>query len=71
MALITCPDCGKSVSDVAPTCPHCGRPIKPVPKGETEGCFLQTLNVGCVIVLTLVGFVVIAVVLTMMCAPSG
>jgi hypothetical protein len=27
MALITCPDCGKSVSDAAPSCPHCGRPI--------------------------------------------
>lgn len=27
MALIKCPDCGKSVSDVAPSCPNCGRPI--------------------------------------------
>lgn len=27
MALITCPDCGKDVSDIAPTCPACGRPI--------------------------------------------
>lgn len=27
MALIGCPDCGKSVSDIAPTCPGCGRPM--------------------------------------------
>ncbi|HEX8393041.1 MAG TPA: hypothetical protein VF665_11835 [Longimicrobium sp.] len=27
MALITCPDCGNSVSDAAPACIHCGRPI--------------------------------------------
>jgi len=28
MALITCPDCGKSISSLAPSCIHCGRPIK-------------------------------------------
>jgi hypothetical protein len=27
MALIQCPDCGKQVSDQAPSCPQCGRPI--------------------------------------------
>lgn len=27
MALITCPDCGKQISDVAPSCPSCGRPM--------------------------------------------
>lgn len=26
MALITCPDCGRAVSDRAPACPHCGAP---------------------------------------------
>ena len=28
MALITCPECGKSVSDQAQSCPHCGFPLK-------------------------------------------
>ena len=28
MALVTCPHCGGSVSDAAPSCIHCGRPIK-------------------------------------------
>ena len=27
MPLITCPDCGREVSDRAPTCPQCGAPI--------------------------------------------
>lgn len=26
MALITCEDCGRSISDRAPSCPHCGAP---------------------------------------------
>jgi hypothetical protein len=29
MALIKCPDCGREVSDRAPTCPQCGAPIRP------------------------------------------
>ena len=27
MALITCKECGKEVSDAAKTCPHCGAPV--------------------------------------------
>lgn len=27
MAIISCPDCNKEVSSIAPYCPHCGRPI--------------------------------------------
>ena len=27
MALITCPECGKQISDQAPACPGCGAPI--------------------------------------------
>lgn len=27
MALITCPDCGKQISDMAQNCPHCGKPM--------------------------------------------
>lgn len=26
MALVTCSDCGKQISDAAPACPGCGRP---------------------------------------------
>ena len=28
MALITCPECGQSVSDHAVACPKCGYPVK-------------------------------------------
>lgn len=35
MALITCPDCGKQVSDKAPACPNCGCPIS-IPKTSRE-----------------------------------
>lgn len=27
MALITCPECGKEISDKATTCPNCGMPL--------------------------------------------
>jgi hypothetical protein len=27
MALMSCPECGKQVSDKAAACPHCGAPI--------------------------------------------
>ncbi len=27
MALIACPECGREVSDRAPSCPHCGVPL--------------------------------------------
>lgn len=30
MALITCPECGKKISDQAINCPNCGRPISGV-----------------------------------------
>ena len=31
MALISCPECGKQISDQAPACIHCGYPLpKPV-----------------------------------------
>lgn len=36
MALTKCPDCGSSVSSVAPTCPKCGRPIA-VPVVAVQG----------------------------------
>lgn len=28
MALITCPECGKEISDKAEACPYCGKPMK-------------------------------------------
>lgn len=56
VALITCPDCRRQLSDQAPACPSCGRPTKMTrrapPARRTAG--------GCGSVL--VGFVAIAVI---------
>ena len=35
MALIDCPDCGRSVSDAAAACPDCARPIASAPRDES------------------------------------
>lgn len=61
MALVNCPECLKKISDNAEYCPSCGLPINPSktfkPKGA--GCFMQTLNAGCLIVaiIILIAFV--------------
>ena len=36
MALIKCPDCGRSVSDTAPSCPDCGRIMSAPAKKSTN-----------------------------------
>lgn len=45
MALVACPDCGASVSSVAPACPRCGRPFRAAPAAKTS--IWQDRNVGC------------------------
>jgi len=77
MALITCPECGSTVSDKAEKCPQCAFPINEAkaalstPKNiktevivkPKEGCFLQTLNVGCMIIAVILGFIGLIVLL--------
>ncbi|AZI21523.1 zinc-ribbon domain-containing protein [Chryseobacterium taklimakanense] len=68
MALINCTECNKEISDKALTCPYCGNPIvsmqSPVqPKiivKRNEGCFLQTLNMGCLLILIVIGLIVVS-----------
>jgi hypothetical protein len=56
MALVTCPDCGREVSDLAPACPNCGRPmaarpspsmpppgIPPKKSSSRTGCFVLAI----------------------------
>lgn len=42
MALITCPDCGKKISDKATACPECGCPMGALQGGvlRVECCYL-------------------------------
>jgi hypothetical protein len=37
MALVTCTDCGTSVSDAAAACVKCGRPIAGVQAARSDG----------------------------------
>lgn len=68
MALINCTECNKEISDKAQNCPHCGFPIVSVqspvqPKiivKRNEGCFLQTLNMGCLLILIVIGLIVVS-----------
>lgn len=60
MALINCPECGNSISDQASHCPKCGYQISNhsfFPK--TEGCFLQSMNMGCLILVIIFLFSII------------
>ena len=70
MALINCPECKTEVSDKADKCPKCAYPIntvitEPSPEKQeivvqsNEGCFLETLNLGCMAIVIL--FAVFAV----------
>lgn len=46
MALITCPDCGSSVSDAAPKCPKCARPLKAKKNRTGEAVLSVLLGLG-------------------------
>jgi hypothetical protein len=73
MALINCPECNREISDQASSCPNCAFPInkKSSLNFETnkrgikpdavskEGCFLQTLNIGCLIFGVLIAIAVL------------
>lgn len=61
MALINCPECSKSISDSANNCPYCGYPINPtkVLKPKGQGCFMQTLNAGCLIIVSILVFALV------------
>ena len=41
MALITCPECGKEVSDKATACPNCGYPINTVGNNREFDCGIK------------------------------
>jgi len=81
MALITCPECGVSVSDQADKCPNCAYPINkkeevtpiitkqapPIIVKHNEGCFLQTLNTGCMIIAVIAGIIALMVIIGVLC----
>jgi hypothetical protein len=64
MAIINCPECNNKVSDKAESCPNCAFPINrktnlnKAPENR-EGCFLETLNIGCLLIFIFIAFIVI------------
>jgi len=67
MALINCPECGTQVSNKADKCPQCAYPLKTQTNVESEGCFLQTMNFGCSLIVWLtITIVIIAIIGTIL-----
>ena len=59
MALITCPDCKKEISESAPTCPHCGRPMKPATQTIEETAKQYKIHIAASVVSMIVGVMII------------
>lgn len=72
MALTNCPECRTEVSDKADKCPKCAYPLKTQShKSEVqkeiivekkEGCFLQTLNFGCMAIVVIIVIIILVVI---------
>lgn len=63
MALINCPECGTQVSNKADKCPQCAYPLKSEVTVKSEGCFLQTMNLGCMIVFAIIVVIIVLIIL--------
>jgi len=62
MALIHCPECNTKVSEKAEKCPQCAYPLKsliPINVKNNDGCFLQTLNFGCMFIVVTLGVIIL------------
>lgn len=73
MALITCPECGREISDTAQACPHCGHPIllsSKIPQQvELTSIKISSKNskkiiLGIISVLAIIAVIIIAVTIS-------
>ena len=47
MALISCPECGKQISNRALSCPHCGFPMQTLPAMSSAGTYdIELIAIG-------------------------
>ena len=75
MPVISCPDCGRDVSTLAPVCPHCGRPspagMAPIAPSAAAPAQEQTLWRGTPSAIKLVGrlveMIAIVIVVPLVC----
>lgn len=75
-----CPYCSEDILADAKKCKHCGEYLDEElransQKQETkvvakEGCFLQTLNVGCMIVAIIIGGLILGIILISLLGKS-
>lgn len=75
MALITCPECGKEISDKVKACPHCGYPLAKEPQPEQPESSPQQVEVVSVKVdpkksKKIITGVIVAIVLVAMCVVA-
>ena len=49
MALITCPECGKEISDKSTVCVHCGFYNKKYVQNEIKEVAIKRMGCGCLI----------------------
>lgn len=63
MAIIKCAECEHQISSKAESCPNCGYPInkKKLIVKQRQGCFMTSLNIGCLGFIILVLFFAIAI----------
>lgn len=63
MALINCPECGRSnVSDLAKKCPGCGYPIKDIEISEDRVKDNSKLIIGIILVIVVIVFLAVAII---------
>ena len=69
MAIISCPECGQSISSKAVSCPHCGMPLgKQEVRSSSESFWRRPRGLGDLLIYIPLIFVVI-IILFSMCGP--
>lgn len=76
MALISCPECGKQISDTTPSCPHCGYKLSSLTEPKTPsptkiGEISQNYGAGFAMILFGLLFVLVSFFAFVMFLPLG
>jgi uncharacterized membrane protein YvbJ len=68
-----CPYCSEEILADAKKCKHCGEFLDDILKAKSqpqetkvvakEGCFLQTLNAGCIIIAAIIAVIILIVII--------
>lgn len=69
MALITCKNCGKRLSDKATACPHCGMPQMPAPAAPQKSGKTKKIILG-ICTATVIGLTALAIAISFLTSPA-